>query len=105
MDRHRCINVLVVISLLAILGCASQMLSSRVGNRSTLNTPISLQETRANIPILKRQAAPLYFLNHQIGWVLRGNTLYGTIDGGKTWTALNYRETQNFKKVIFSNEQ
>jgi len=50
------------------------------------------------------------FVNEQVGYVLAGNNRGGdvdvlkTTDGGKNWVDLNISQTQNFRGMIFKNE-
>jgi len=48
----------------------------------------------------KPREAPMNFINESTGWYFRPDTLFRTLDGGKTWTELPLPETAEEIKAI-----
>jgi len=126
------IYFLILGTLSAICGCALRAESGRTntnensasslpspapGEASTsTSTDLPTSTTGASAPpsltprkrlahsVISDPASTLYFTNQRSGWVLLGDALYGTNDGGETWVRLNQRPLRSYNKIIFVTE-
>lgn len=105
MKERACTSILLIVSLLAYVGCASRAKSDHA-SRVVPSTLVTSPETSTGVSVTKQQASGIYFLNEKISWALCGEAqLCGTTDGGKTWKVLNRGDLRHATELIFANER
>lgn len=103
-------GILVVTILLVITDCSmgvhshSPELAKEDGKRAF--RPATQKQN--NLP--RQSLSNLFFLDKTTGWLVRAgredpDVIYGTADGGKTWSKLNDRDLRDSKGVIFADEE